>query len=186
MPDPAELFRISDDGTGAGTSPHSRVEGDTPSAQRGIIGFSFKDSSGDVVLPQLDTTGRLPVTFDGSQGVNLKAHGELAAGSLTLVDVTNAVITLTASTKYDNIAWNVCSRQDSLFQLVWDDNGAETILDEVIVGSGSYSAGSSLNGILEFTSGATGTQELKIVAKNFQNPLSSLRGTIVAQEGENA
>ena len=183
MVDEAELFNTLDDG-GAGAAPKKMQEGDSPVSANGSIGFSFKDSSGNVVLPQLDASGRVPVTPD-APGTCYYANGELAAGSLTLADITNAVTTLVLEKSYSKIGAFASCLQASLFQIVHvDDAGGtpvETVLGEFIVGPGQYSFQAFLECFILSTFGNTGTQELKLKGQNFRK-LSSLRGSVSALE----
>lgn len=191
MADIRECFStIQDATTGGGECLISRVEGEAAAAQEGSIGFSFKDSSGNVILPQLTSDGKIPVDTEANAGVCITAHGELAAGSATLADVTGATTALTVAKTYTKIGVNVCCLRASLFQLQYvDDDGGggetTTVLDEWIVGPGHYTVVAELNCLELDTTGGTGTQTLKLQAKNFTNvpaALSSLRGTISAFE----
>lgn len=190
MADLRECFNVIQDSvTGAGECLISRIEGEAAAAMEGLIGFSFKDSSGDVILPQLDSSGRLPVIVDAVAGTCFNANGELAAGSLTLADVTGAVIVGTIGKTYTKIGFVVCCLRTSLFQLQYvDDVGVGdtiTILAEVIVGPGQYTVCCELNCLeIDMTAG-TGVQNIILQAKNFAGSpanLSSLRGTLDAVE----
>jgi len=78
MADPRESFAtLEDSSTGAGEALISRVEGEAAAAQAGSIGFSFKDSSGNVILPSLTAGGFIQTTIvfpynegDASAGVD--------------------------------------------------------------------------------------------------------------------
>lgn len=159
---------------------HQDQEGDSAAGKEGLVAFAFKDSAGDLVLPQLNAAGGLPVSVATISTRKKSQAGELAAGSATLANVTNASITLTASKVYYGITAVVCSRRDSLFQLVQVDDATSTVLAECIVGAGQYSF-EMLWPDMQITAGATGTQTLKIMAKNFE-ALSSLRATITVNE----
>lgn len=180
MADLRESFpTLQDSSTQEGKSLIARQEGDAAASQNGSIGFAFKDSSGNVILPQLDTAGNVVVVID--QGDCYKSTaGELAAGSATLALVTGAEITLTASTSYHEIGFVFSCRRDSLFQIVQQDDATNTVLAEYIVGPGQYTVLGQLH-CLEITTGSTGTQKLKVLAKNFEAQ-SSLRATITAQK----
>ena len=53
MADLREVFPIlQDSATGEGEAPISRIEGEAAAAQEGLIGFAFKDSSGNRFFPQ--------------------------------------------------------------------------------------------------------------------------------------
>lgn len=164
MSDIRASFATLEDGTGAGVAVTKSVAGDVASAKVGPTVFGFKDSSGNIVLPQLDAQGRLPVTNDGA-GTKLSAQGSLAAGSATMVDVTGATITLVASKTYDQIVVTISCFRDAVFNIIKSDNGVATIIGKCRTGSGQYSyrwdgAGQS------FVAGATGAQLLKIQAQN--------------------
>jgi hypothetical protein len=184
MADPRELFPILDDGAGAGAVPHKMEEGDDPSSKNGLIGFSFKDNSGNVVLPQLDSSGRVPVTSEAT-GTCKDANGELAAGSTSLVDITNAEIDLSLTKLYTKIEAIVSCLHASLFQIVYVDDAegtpVEEILAECVVGPGHYSFKMGMDCLELDTSGGTGTQKLKIKGKNFIKA-SSMRATLACLE----
>ncbi len=173
MSDPKPLFWILDDGSNAGSAPRQIVVGDSPAAKNGILGFSFRDSSGNVVLPQLNSAGQLPVTSDSS-GVFMSDNGEVAAGSATLVDV--ATITLTTSKTYIKLSGLVSCFREALFQFQQIDDVTTTVIAEVIVGPGQYTF-EWMQPEFEIASGASGTQTFKVQAKNLDK-LSSLRATL--------
>lgn len=176
MADLRELFPILEDSaTGAGLAPISRVEGDAAASQRGLIGFSFKDASGNVVLPQLNANGKIRVIFDA--GTPLKGRG-LVAGSATDVEVCS--VTLTAGEVYDNIVVHGSCFRDAAYKIVWQDDATDTVLGDFLVGPGQFSfEWQPLK--IEITAGASGTQKLKVMAKNI-NSLSDLRGDITCNE----
>lgn len=180
MADPAEIFRILNGGSGAGVAPDQAIDATTAAAAlKGLVGFAFKDINGNVVLPQLDTLGRIAVT-NVTGILKSSGAGELAAGSLTMVAVTAASITLNISKTYTNVSIGICARQDSLFQLIQLNDVTETVLQEFIVGAGQYSLIEQLFN-LTFTTGATGVQKLLFKAKNFET-LSSLRANLACLE----
>lgn len=184
MADIREIFPIIENvSTNEGEALGRRQEGEVGAAINGLIGFSFKDSGGNVVLPSLNDEGAIVVSSDG--GTTIRANGELAAGSASLADVTGASITLSLGDSYNCISAVVCSRRDSLFQIVHvDDAGgtpAETVLLECIVGSGQFSFKMDLSKDILDTTGGTGDQVLKVKGQNF-NVQSSLRAAISANE----
>lgn len=178
MADPREVFWGLQDQDAIGDAAHVRIEGDAAANQKGSIGFAFKDSDGDVILPQLDAAGQLPIAIN--PGTAIRSIGELAAGSLTLAAVTNADITLATSKKYNHVAMVCSCRRDSLVQLIQSDATVETVIGEVILGAGQYSFMFALpqDTIL---SGSTGVQKLLVKGMNFDK-LSSLRATISCME----
>ena len=190
MADIAEVFNIlADSSTGAGEAAISRIEGEASAGIAGLVGFSFKDFSGNVVLPQLDAQGRLPVTEDAAAGACFNAHGELAAGSATMAKVTGAELAVTAGNVYHTISATGCCLRSSLFEVVHiDDEGVtdvETVLEEFIVGPGQFSFQTKLHCLEIDTTGGTGVIVISLRAKNFAgtpSALSSLRGSLSALE----
>lgn len=152
----------------SGVALAARTEGQTPTAMQGAIGFSFKDSAGNVVLPQLNSLGQLPVTSEVN-GNGKKARGTVN-GNAAMTTV--ATLTLTASKRYENLDFLVSSFRDTHFQVVHNDNGTPTILADALTGPGSPSFHARLQE-LEFVAGASGTQQLLIQGQNI-NALSDM------------
>jgi hypothetical protein len=171
---------LEDSSSQAGLPLHKRVEGDAAAGTNAHAALVAKDASGNLIYLRTTAGGALIVDTGAAPGTCKNAKGELAAGSATLALVTGASISLANSKAYSEIGFIVSCRRDSLFQIVWDDNGSETILGEIVVGSGAYTVSDQLH-CLTFTSGSTGTQTLKVKAKNFE-ALSSLRAAITALE----
>lgn len=179
MTDKNPLFPVLDDGTGFGAVWNAVNEGDATAAENAAPVFAFQDSSGNFVWPTLNSDGTIPVSTQ-SPGDCKTARGELAAGSVgSAADVTGASITLATSQTYRDIGIVVSATSVSHFSLVHDDDGTPTILWDAMVGPGQYTFGDDL-GCLEFTSGATGTQTLKVQVEQLK--ASCARGTIVALE----
>lgn len=180
MADPRTSFMILEDSaTQAGVPLHKIAEGNAVSGKNALPAMVAKDPSGNFVYLKSNAAGQLLIDQQ-AQVICKKAQGELAAGSATIADVTSAAITLTADKSYQNVGFIVSCRRDALFQIVQVNDATETILGEIVVGSGAYTISSQLH-CLSFTSGSTGTQSLKIVAKNFE-ALSSLRASITVEE----
>lgn len=180
MADPKSRFAIlADFTTAVGQMVHRALQGDPILNRNAVPVLGFKNAAAQFRYPAVDAQDRVLVSANAGDLAELAMPGELAAGSLTLADVTGAVITLQNSYQYQDIEVLVCSREDSLFQVVWDDDGSETVLGEIIVAAGHNTVAAKVPG--PFASGATGTQELKLVAMNFE-VLASLRGTIGVTE----
>ena len=185
MSDVAEVFNtLKDSATGAGEGLISRIEGEVAAGQEGSIGFAFKDASGNVVLPQLDAQGRIPVSEIA--GSCKYAVGELLAGSVgSSVKVTGAEIALTAAKVYHEIGVTGSCTRTSVFELVHiDDEGVtdtEVVLERFIVGPGQFTFASELKCREIDTTGGTGTIVLTLRAENLEKA-STLRGSISAVE----
>lgn len=160
-----ESFPILEDGTEAGVALSKSENGDASAGKVGATVWAFKDSSGNLVHPQLNSEGKLPVSFDGA-GVPYSAtsDGEVA-GSLTLTTV--AEITLANSKTYGKIYANGSCFKEAIFYLIQQDDATETIISQFIVGPGDYNGNLDLVS-KEIVSGATGTQKLILKAINLQ------------------
>ena len=160
-----------------------RVAQDTVTAAAGIngsIGFAFKDSSGNVVLPQLDAEGKLPVTLD-TAGSILRARGTVTNLAInTPTTVTGASLTLVANAVYVEIGFSVSCRRAALFEVVQLDNVTETVLYDAIVDAGQYSFMCALP-VDQITAGGTGTQTLRLRATTLDKA-SNVYGTISAKQ----
>lgn len=176
MADNRPVFPILADVSGFGVDVSQMQQGFDPTGKNGLIGFAFKDSSGNVVLPQLLADGRIAVSTQ-SPGTKKTSRGELDPGSVTLVTVTGAIVTLVNSKTYADLNLLCSCRRASLFQVIWNDNGVETVLADAIVDAGQYTVSIALNDVI-FTAGAVGTQQLIVKAMNFDNKLSNLRATV--------
>lgn len=174
-----ESFPILEDAvTKEGIALHKSENGDASAAKIGATVWAFKDSSGNLVHPQLNTEGALVVTSEGA-GVPKSAtsDGEVA-GALTLTLVCETA--LTVSKTYGQVTANGSCFKETIFYLIALDDAAEVILGSFIVGPGEYSFKLDL-GKTEFVSGSTGTQKLQLKAKNL-NKASDFLGNIACLE----
>lgn len=175
MADIRESFPTLEDASGVGSVLSKSEAGNAAAGKVGSVGFAFKDSSGNLILPSLDATGKLPVSF--TAGTPKRARGT-AAGSLTQVTV--ATLALTVSMNYSNIDVTVACRRGAMFEISWLDNITSTILGNIIVDSGQYTMNMDLEG-LQVVAGASGTQSIIVKALNFDKA-SDFYSTIVAIE----
>lgn len=179
MADVRTSFPTLEDGSLVGTPLRAMQVGDSPAAKNGSIGFAFRDSAGNVVLPQLDSEGKLPVTND-SAGTILRARGTVTDQDGTPATVTGASITLTASKTYVNLGISVSCRRAALFQVIQLNDATETVLYDVILDSGQYSHIVNLP-VDQIQSGATGTQTIRVVS-NTMGKESNVYATISCKE----
>lgn len=178
MADTRESFPTLEGSSQEGLALRAAVEGDSPTSKNGSIGFSFKDSTGNVVLPQLDSAGRIKiVSGTGATGNGKKARGT-ASGNASLVTV--ASLTLTVNKVYDNLDFIVSCFRDALFQVILSDNAAETVIADALCSPGMTSFHGALKEA-EISTGATGTQLLLIKAQNM-NALSDFRAALSVNE----
>lgn len=177
MADTAPLFKILKDGSDVAHAIDKVNSGDAPSTKNGLLAFGFRDSSGNVVLPQLTAGGAIPVDSNAAMGTPLKARGE-NAGSLSAVAV--VTLALTADESYDDIHANVSCLRETLFQLIQIDDATETVLADALVGPGQYSFHFDL-GCASITAGSTGTQSLVIRGTNLDKA-STMRANVCAYQ----
>lgn len=173
------VFPILVDGAGSGLGADQAVDATTAAAAlNGLVGFAFKDSTGKVILPQLDAMGAIPVST-ASAGTKKRARGSVAGGATAQ---TVATIALTATKVYNTLSALVSCRRGCLFQVILNDNGTPTVLAEMIVDAGQYTFDYS-DPYEFFTAGATGTQQLLLKGTNFTvGEISDLHGTITTLE----
>lgn len=178
MADIRESFPTLEDGTGAGVCATASLVGDSPSGKVFMPTIMWKDSSGNLAIPQLTAQGRIPVDTEQVVGTIKRARGTVSAGSLTATNV--ATLSLTATKKYSDISFIVSCRKDAFFQIVQNDNGSQTVLYDVILGPGQLSFQCNLH-VDQFTAGTTGTQQLLVVGNNFSTQ-SALYATVTCVE----
>lgn len=70
---------LKDTATGLGEVLTRMIEGDAAAGSNGLVGYSFKDKDGNVILPQLNEEGAIVVAQDA--GTTLRAVGKLLEGS---------------------------------------------------------------------------------------------------------
>lgn len=152
--------------------PHRSV-GDADSD--GIPGFSFKDSSGNLVRPQLNSSGEIPVGEAGT-----KAHASAVATIAALnTEQDVAEITLAASDVVDLTLAMGSAFQPMLWIVYKNDDSTRTELARFVTGPGDFSHALSLSsGDIQMTAGATGTQKIEIRATQLRGKLTDAHATI--------
>jgi len=133
----------------------------------GSLGHIALDEDCRVVLSD-DDAGQ--ISFLGGRG----EHG----GSTSFV--TLVTIPLALDSIYKEIEFVCSSRRDSLFQVVWQDDGTDKIQEDVVLSGGNTTFGFHASS-KRFRSGAGGTQTLILRAKNFED-ISCLRGSLDVQQ----
>lgn len=176
MANQVEVFNIlADSTTGEGEAAISRIEGEAAASIAGLIGFSFKDSSGNVVLPQLTDDGKIPVTSD-DPGVHIDGHATVTPAGL---DTQTTVITLTlvAEKDYSLKFLSAANTFTTFWEIEQTDDATTSIEHAFITGPGHYTEQVNA-GCLKFTAGASGTQELTLYGTQLHGPASDMHGTL--------
>lgn len=179
MADLRESFpTLEDVTTKEGVNLGARIEGETPSNIKGSIGFSFKDSTGNVVLPQLNLDGSLPIAPPDNNCVH--GNGKVAGVKDTPVDVATVVLALEKN--YAAIEALVASTRTTVWSVVKiDDVGGaatETILLDgaIITGPGAYTYPVKLDCVDFNTIGGTGVQHLVLRGVLLEGGATDLHG----------
>lgn len=186
MADLREVFPIlADSVTGAGEPAISRIEGEASAAIEGLIGFSFKDSSGNVILPQLTSEGKVPVDTEGFGGTCKSDYGT-NAGSGTAVDIATLDETvISLSQVYDRFEVMGSCLRSTLWQVVHidDANGtpAEAVLLAFRTGPGQFSFCCKMECLELDTTGGTGDQNIVLRGQNLSGN-STMDGAIACRE----
>ena len=170
MTDIREVFVTTENASNEGVPLSNAVDATTAAAAlNGSVGFSFKDSSGNVILPQLNDEGAIVVSQDA--GTPFGARAEDANGSTSLADLAGSEVIVTLGESYNLFKLVGCCTRETLFQLVHTDDAGvgntETVLADIIVGSGAYSKEIDLGRYTFDTTGGTGIQNFKIKYQNF-------------------
>lgn len=176
-----ESFPVLEDAsTQAGLPIHKVLQGDALAAKNAVPVLGFKDAAGNLRYPKVDAQDRVLTNSDVGDEACLFERGELVAGSAVFATVTGALITLQADLQYHTVGFIVSCRRSAHFQIVQVDDVTETILADIILEGGQSTTSEELH-CVSFTAGSTGTQELKMVGKNFE-ALSALRATLAVTE----
>lgn len=168
---------LEDSATQAGLPMHKALEGELVANKNGHAAFVAKDSALKFKYLEVDDAGALKVST-GADYACLSDEGT-NAGSTSDVDL--ITLPLVAEKVYYDIEALLSCFRDSVFKIVWSNDGVETVLvPGVRVGAGDYNEMLRFQ-CMEFTAGATGVQSLIVRGKNLQ-VASTLDATISIKE----
>jgi len=171
-------FFIMKKADGSAALQEAAAEGDVlKTIQMAVL--PAKDSSGNEAKIPLTSDGRIPVD-DEEPGDPVSDYGTATPSALD-TDTDIATVTLTVDKNYRDLSFVLSSRFPCEFRVVQVDDTSETDLLVVNTGSGNLSYCCNPKH-LEFDAGSSGTQELKVVAKQLQGPLSAVHAYIDALE----
>lgn len=176
MADEREVFSMLEDTDGSGAAPSKKSEGDVALASVAVPGLIAKDSSGNLKFLTLDADGKLPVSTE-TPGTCFNQNGTVISVKDTDVDV--ATITgLTISKAHTLVFALGSSTQPVYWKVVQTNDATETTILDFVTGSGQYSfQASDLS--LDFTTGASGTQSIRVIGKQMnRGKVSDLHATI--------
>ena len=161
----------------------SAVENDAAAGRQSVGILTGKDPSGNLRYLKVNSSGELVVITESEELACLSAAAKVGGHTTTEQEVLS--ITLQASTVYKKIGWLVsCFRQAEFRICHIDDEGGvgetENELATLLVGAGDFTDSGELE-CLNFTSGAVGTQSLKVYGLN-KDAVSDLRATLSVLE----
>lgn len=170
---------LEDASTQAGLPLHKVLEGDSSTGKNALASLVAADAAGNLQYMRVNQNNELIVSTESSISYALLSDSGSNAGSLSYVDL--VTIPLQNGLIYRELEALVSCFRDSVFQIVFVDNLVETLLvPGVRAGAGDYNGPLSFK-TLEFTAGATGTQELIIRGKNI-NATSTLDAALTIKE----
>lgn len=176
-----ESFPILEDSvSGFGVAPTRVQFGDTPVGVNGMMVLAFQDVSGNLVLPQLNSSGELPVTSNAMVSDYSFAQGEIDGTTSGFTQIANTVMVLVAGKSYSDVAMQVQCSRSARAQLIFDDNGTQNVLGEILVGAGQYTYTMALPNFT-FEANVTGPQQLYCQAFN-EDRASPIRVTVGATQ----
>ena len=167
---------LEDPSTGAGVPLHYSQEGDTAASRNAAAMLVAKDAGGLLRYLKTDSSGVLQVSTGASSLAYLRSAAT-AGGSTSVVTVITQA--LTAAKVYRGIDLSVSCTRDTIYEVIWNDNGTEKILDVLAVGPGNMAETySKVNH--SFTAGS-GTQQVLVKAKNL-NSTSDFKAALALGE----
>lgn len=176
MADTKEIFNILEDASNNGTAPSAVAEGDAAAGKTAVDVLVCKDASGNLQHIPLNASSQVPVSFDAG---TVQAP-QTAVVTVTALDTDTDVVTATLSTSSSyKVNWfEASNNRPSRWELVQNDNASETTLANGWTNSGDYKWNSE-GSCIQFTTGATGTQELIIRGQQDSGGFSDMRGNLV-------
>lgn len=177
MADDREVYSILENSSGIGQPLIAKKTGDAPSTDNGLLAFSWRDSAGNVILPQLTAAGKVPVDTEAVPGVCISGQAQSVAGGLTFQDVVTLVLALLKD--YTSLEFSASCSHLTLWEIVYiDDVGGtptETKIASFLTGPGQFTCKVNLDcGDFDTQSG-TLVQNLVLRGKNVRHA-SDLHG----------
>lgn len=149
--------------------------------------LAFKDPSGNLIFAKTNAAGEIIVETESSEFACLDSNGVIDDGSASLAIATS--LTLQASKEYDRIEVLVSSFRDTVWILehVDDDGGGGEVVNQLakgrLISGGGGGQECCMFECLQFTSGGTGVQTLRVRANNL-NALSDIDVMLACREDQ--
>lgn len=164
MADLRPSFPVLEDYTsGAGLALHKVAEGDAIASKNALAGLIAKDPDDKFRYLKVDADGHLIVS--NNPDIAIISDSGTHAGDKTTAQ---PIVTLTLDTEktYRNIDVSVSCFRDARFQVIQKNDAAETILIDGLRAGPGCETFAHLFEKIEFTTGATGDQELILKGLN--------------------
>lgn len=180
MADLRTSFTVLEDATTqAGLPLHKVAQGDALAGKNAIAALIAKDPAGNLIYPVTNSLGELVVSTESSTAAALLSEDGTSVGSASDADI--VTLTLQNDMTYRELEAVVSCFRDAVFKIVHVDDAVTNILvPGVRCGAGSLNSVLNFK-TLEFVTGSTGTQELKIIGKNL-NALATMDGVLSVKE----
>jgi len=146
--------------------------------KEGLVGFSFKDSTGAVVLPSLNDEGAIVVSEDS--GTIIDDFGEHAGDKAAFQDICTLVLTLEQN--YSKICGTISSSRQTEWELVAIDDVGVTDTETLVAKFVTHDEPFYFTCVPKVTTvGGTLIQNLVLRAQN-QDAVTPMYGTLCANE----
>lgn len=166
MADVQELFPTTKASDDSGVALDNAVDATTAAAAlNGAVGFAFKDSSGDVILPALTAAGAISVDT-GAAGTQKQDEGTVTSTGLDNEDTIATITALTVAKVHTIQFYQTSSYHPTRWAAYYvDDAGGspvDTLIATWLTGPGDFNHCCSPTCMTFDTTGGTGTQEFQI------------------------
>lgn len=166
------IFKILLDATGDAFALSKVVAGTAITGLiNGLAVFGFRDSNGNAIMPQLNSEGALPVTFDAGTTIVIPAKLETQANMESAgqgVRVMLGSIPLIPERDYTSPSFDGSALREMLFELVMVEDVGGTPTETLILaghaGAGQYVVKGGLKTDTFSTDATVNTKELRLYA----------------------
>ena len=170
---------ILENSSGEGLPFRGKAPGAAAGSEVAAPSLVAKDSSNNLQYIPIGADGKIPVNTGAAGVPKSKADTETFVALNSDTEIVS--IPLTASKTYNLSMALACCSMPALFRLEQVNDATTTIHGYVMTGPGQYSADIDVSNI-SFTTGATGTQELNLVAQQLEGDFTDAYGTVSALE----
>lgn len=162
---------------------NQRLEGAAASGVNALPGLVAKDPSGNLIYLKLNADGELITSQNGG---GIKKYGYAVATPSAINTLTTVInVVLTASKVHEDMEVRASCSFPTMWEICSVDDAAGTpvvvVLDSFLTGPGQFTFAMKYEG-REFSSSATGVQQLRLRATQLQGSPSDMHGYVAALE----